>query len=123
MLTPWHVLAQRIGMFALGTAALGGWITSLVDEAGDNRAIASLARASERADFELSCRYEEGQPVARIESEQFDALVALAVSTPDHRAALVDDLERLAAEKAAALDDRGEAVRVCDRRADDLYGP
>lgn len=126
MRTPWYRVATSLGMLGLGVTACGGWVLSLVDEAGDNRAIESLSEQGERADYELSCRYDQAQPVAQIEGQQFDALVALAITAPSDEARqrlLTARLEQLAVAKSVALVERAQAVRECDEKADRLYGP
>lgn len=124
---PWYVLARNLGLAGLGIAAVGGWINSLVDELGDNRAIAALDDTQDRQAFEQECRYDLGQPVAELEGRQIDVLVDLAIARASGDTAALrdglDELGRIRKAKQDAIEDRRGAVDECSRRARALFGP
>ena len=124
---PWHVYARNLGVFGLGLAAVGGWANGLVDELGDNTAVAALAEGQDRQAYEQECRFDIAQPVAELDSAQIDVLVDLAIARgAGDTAALREGLDRLAEirrDKQTAIERRADAVAECNDRARALFGP
>lgn len=123
---PWWVLARNLGVFLLGVAAVGGWVNGLVDELGDNQAIAALDQAQDRQAFEQECRFDLGQPVEQLEAQQIDILVDLAIARARNDVAALTkglaDLADLREHKRQAVADRAGAVAECNRRSRALFG-
>lgn len=118
-------LARDVGTLLLGLAAMGAWANGIVDEVGDNTSIEALARQNDRTAFEQECRFDEAQPVAQLEAEQFDLLVDLAIARGAQDVGALQrglaELSDLRRRKLLAVADRADAVAECDRRAAALF--